>query len=69
MDNGLCGFTDSIAVNRYVEKVTMWIAWRLPRYLVMWAAVRLMAHATQGKWGKESPSDISIMDALKRWDE
>lgn len=50
------------------DKIAMWIAWHLPRWLVYWCAIRLNAHATQGVWGNESPNDISIMDALGRWD-
>jgi len=50
------------------EKLWMWVAWRLPRPLVEWCAIRLMAHATQGQWGNESPDAVSVMTALKRWD-
>lgn len=49
------------------EKFYMWITWKLPKKLVYWCAVRLMAWATQGQWGNESPSDVNIMDALERW--
>ena len=51
------------------EKVAMKIAWWLPRTVVMWCAVRLFAHATAGRWGNEFCSDVTVMDALKRWDE
>ena len=50
------------------EKIWVWIAWRLPRVLVMWASIRLMAHATQGKWGNECPDGVDVMTALQRWD-
>ena len=50
------------------EKVTIKIAWKLPKYLVMWCAVRLMSYATVGEYGNQHPGDISIMDALKRWE-
>lgn len=51
-----------------LEKLQMKIAWMMPRWLVMWCAVRLMAHATQGKWSKQIVPELKAMDALKRWD-
>ena len=50
------------------EKIAIWIAWKLPTYLIVWCSIRLMAHATQGEWGNEEPGNVSIMDALKRWE-
>jgi hypothetical protein len=46
----------------------MWIAYRLPRWLVYLAAVRLIAHATTGKYGTQIVPDLLAMEALKRWD-
>ena len=51
-----------------MENVIRWIAWKLPRRLVMWASVRLMAHATQGEWSSQEVPELLAMDALKRWD-
>ena len=51
------------------EKIWIWIAWRLPRELVMWCAVRLGAHATQGQWSNQEVPALSFMDALQRWDK
>lgn len=56
-------------LHKVPERFCMWLAWRLPRVLVMWCAIRLMAHATQGKWGSQEVGTVSIMDALQRWDE
>lgn len=50
------------------ERHAMWIAWHLPRWLVYWAAIRLMAHATTGQYGSTDPSSLSVMTALKRWE-
>lgn len=47
----------------------MWLAWKLPRRLVYWAAIRLMAHATCGKWGSHPVPQVSIIDALNRWED
>lgn len=41
---------------------------RLPRNLVYWCAIRLMAHATQGRYSTQVVPDLSAMDALKRWE-
>ena len=49
------------------EKIWMWLAWRLPKELVKWAAIRLMAHATQGPYSNQVVPELSAMDALKRW--
>lgn len=50
------------------EKLQMWFAWRLPKWLVKWAAVRLMAHATTGEYGSTVVPELTAMDALKRWE-
>ena len=50
------------------EKFWKKLAWLLPRKLVMWAAIRLAAHATQGKYGTTIVPELSMMDAIKRWD-
>jgi hypothetical protein len=51
------------------ERVAFRLAWLLPRDVAMWAAIRVYAHATQGKWGGETPESVSILTALQRWDE
>lgn len=45
------------------------IAWRLPHELVRWCFVRVVAHATTGRFGWTVVPKLSAMDALKRWDE
>lgn len=49
------------------EKIAMYIAWRLPRRLVMWCAIRVIAHATQGEYSSQIVPELSAMDALQRW--
>lgn len=53
---------------RQSERIAMAIAWRLPRYLVYWCAIRLMAHATTGEYGSTVVPELPAMEALKRWD-
>lgn len=50
------------------EKLLIWIAWHLPRSLVKWCSVRLMAHATVGKYETQVVPELLAMDALKRWE-
>ena len=45
-----------------------WLAWRLPRTLVKWAYIRVAAHATTGKHENTVVPELSMMDALRRWD-
>ncbi len=49
------------------EKAWMWLAWKLPKTLVMWASVRLISYATVGEYGSTIVPELSAMDALKRW--
>lgn len=49
------------------ERIWIWVAWRLPRPLVMWATVRLIAHATQWQWSSQEVPALTAMDALNRW--
>lgn len=55
-------------VVKWLERFQMWVAWRMPRWLVKWCAVRLMAHATTGEYGSTVVPELTGMDALKRWD-
>lgn len=50
-------------------KMQRWVAWGLPKWLVKWAAVRLIAHATVGKYGSTVVTELTAVDALKRWEE
>ena len=57
-------------LTRRREAFQTWVAWHVaPRWLVYWCAVRLMSHATTGKWGLEDSTGITCIDALKRWEE
>jgi hypothetical protein len=55
-------------IHRRQEKLLLWFVWRLPRTLVMWCAVRVHAHATTGRYGNTNPGDLTIMEAMKRWE-
>lgn len=57
-----------IRLSNQYDKLCMAVAWRLPKRLITWCAVRLMAHATQGEWSSQIVPDLKAMDALKRWE-
>ena len=43
------------------------IACFMPRWLVYWCAVRLIAYATTGKYSDTVVPELTAMDALARW--
>ena len=57
--------------DKWFDADKMWsgIAWKLPRRLVYWCAIRVGAHATQGKWSNQEVPALTLMDALKRWED
>ncbi len=51
------------------NRVASWIAWRLPRRVVGWCAVRVAAHATTGEYSDTIVPDLTALDAIQRWEE
>lgn len=49
------------------EKILMAIAWRMPREVAYWCAIRLFAHATTGEYGDGYPEETTVVEALRRW--
>ena len=52
-----------------MDKIKRWIAYRLPKWLVCWASIRLVAHATTGKYENTIVTELTVMDALDRWED
>jgi len=50
------------------EKLQRKIVWKLPHSIVMWAYIRVVSHATTGKWSNQVVPELSAMEALERWD-
>lgn len=48
-------------------RLGLWVIDRLPRFMVRWAAIRLFVHGTTGPWSSTDPSQLSVQDALARW--
>ncbi len=49
------------------EKFWQWLAGKLPKPLIYFAAVRLIAHATSGKHGTTVLPELPAVEALGRW--
>lgn len=49
-------------------KVSKWIAFHLPRCVVYWAIIRLIAYATSGRYDSTVVPELEAMEALKRWE-
>lgn len=51
----------------HADLAASWLAWRLPRLLVQWAYIRVVAGATTGRYGDTVPGELDVMTALRRW--
>jgi hypothetical protein len=49
------------------ERFWSWLAWRLPRRLVYWSAVRLFSRATVKEYSETEPGKLLVVKALQRW--
>jgi len=45
----------------------MWVAYKLPKNIVYWAAMRVLANATSGKYSNEGVPGVTAIDAIQRW--
>lgn len=52
---------------RKAGKLGRAIVWKLPRRLVYWCAIRLMANATVGPYSDQVVPELTAMQALERW--
>ena len=50
------------------EKLMMNIAWKMPRWLVYFCAIRLGSNASTGKYEKQIYPELNFFDAVKRWE-
>lgn len=51
----------------YAERFWIWLAWSLPRRLVARAFCRVVAHATTGKYGSTVLPELTVTEALRRF--
>ena len=52
---------------KLIERFWLWLAWKLPKPLVLWAATRLMSSATVGEYSDTIVPELTCIDALNRW--
>jgi hypothetical protein len=51
------------------EKIAMWFAYKLPKRIVYWAAIRMAAYASSGRYSTTIVPHLTVMDALERWEK
>lgn len=54
-------------LHRKIEHMLISVVWKLPRKVVMWSAIRVIASATTGEYSNQVVSELTSMDALERW--
>lgn len=54
-------------IGKRKENFFRWVAYRLPRELVYWAAIRVMASATIGSHSNQIVPELTAAQALERW--
>ena len=54
-------------MNQLKEKIIKFIVWHLPKSIIYWAAIRLFAHATDEKYSKTNAVELTLPEALLRW--
>lgn len=54
---------------RLKEKLQFWFAWKMPRWLVYFCSIRLIANATTGKYSNIEVPKLNAMDALNSWEK
>lgn len=52
-----------------MNKLKLRIANLMPRWLVYCCGIRLIVHATCGKYGDQVVPKLTAVEALKRWEE
>jgi hypothetical protein len=50
------------------ERLLMALVWKLPRSIVMWSTVRVIANATTGAHSNQVVPELTAMEALERWE-
>lgn len=50
------------------ERIITAVVWALPKKIIYWSAIRLMAHATTGEHGNTVVPELTGLTALKRWE-
>lgn len=51
------------------DRLYWWLSQRLPRRLVGWCFMRVVAHATTGRYSNQEVPALTAMMALERWEK
>ena len=52
-----------------LEKFMFWLAWKMPKSLVYFCAIRVGAHATTNKYADTVVPELTLVDAIERWED
>lgn len=55
-------------LERLFEKLVVASAWKMPKLLAYWAAIRVFSNATR-VIDTKAPDKISVVDALRAWED
>ncbi len=58
-----------LGIYKWPTKFWMWLAMKLPKKMIYFCAMRLIADATTGEYSTTIVSELGAMDALERFDE
>jgi hypothetical protein len=50
------------------ERALIWLTRRLPRSIVRWVYVGVFPEVAMGNWGARPLSQLTVTEALRRWD-
>lgn len=54
---------------RFMDRCIRHIVWNLPRSIVYWSFIRVMSHATTGKFSNTDVMSLTALEVMKRWDD
>ena len=53
-----------------IGRFYVWLTWHvLPRHLITWCAIRVMASASTGQYRAQDIDKLTAMEALHRWEQ
>lgn len=50
-----------------IDRILSWLAWKLPRRLAYWCAMRVGVNASSGAWSGVVVPSVTVLEALERW--
>lgn len=55
--------------HKFNEKFWFWLAWAMPKKLVYMCGIRLWAHGTTGQYADTVAPELTMDEAIRRWDK